>query len=337
MDVPFASSSCPDRAVANSFRGEACRRFAAIDIGTVTCRLLIADVDASGLHELRREYAITDLGEGVAASGILLPEAMARVDVQMARFVEIIETFITLEHPSIEVIAQATSASRDARNADEFVALLAARNIELGVIAGKREAALCFKGVSSDFEEEGLIVVDIGGGSTEIIAGIAGRDPLFIHSFDIGCRRVTERFLPSDPPTTQELHLARAWIVDEMRAVFQQIRALDFSPTRLVAVAGTATSVVAIDLSLAPYESARVHKAFISRTTLDRITQRLASLPLAQRREVIGLDPKRAPVIVAGMLILQVVLDYAGQEGFTVSESDILQGIILDAAQTVAP
>ncbi|MEG1097930.1 MAG: Ppx/GppA family phosphatase [Raoultibacter sp.] len=309
------------------------RRFAAIDIGTVTCRLLIADVDAAGLHELHRGYAVTNLGEGVALTGVLLPAAMARVDAQVARFMEVVASFTTPEHPQIEVIAQATSASRDARNSGEFVALLAARGIELGVIAGAREATLCFGGVARDFAEESLVVVDIGGGSTEVIAGVAGCDPAFVRSLNVGCRRVTDRFLPSDPPTSEELQAAHTWIASEMQDTFARVRALGLSAPRLVAVAGTATSVVAIEKSLDPYDSARVHKAFVPREVLDRISNRLIALPLTQRQNVIGLDPNRASVMVAGLLILQAVLDGTGQDGFTVSESDILQGIILEAAQ----
>ena len=148
-------------------------RVAAIDIGTVTCRLLVADVDAEGLHELRRAHAITNLGEGVVTSGVLLPQAMQRVNEQMARFMGIIEECRDAAHPEIAIVAMATSAARDARNSDEFTALLAARSIELSVIPGEREAELSFKGASSSFPTEPLFVVDVGGGSTEVIAVVA--------------------------------------------------------------------------------------------------------------------------------------------------------------------
>lgn len=310
----------------------ASRRFAAIDIGTVTCRMLIADVDASGIHELRREYAITNLGEGVAKSGTLLPAAMERVDAQLERYQEVISEFTTADCPTIEVIALATSASRDASNACQFTALLAARGIVLTIISGDREAALSFRGAGCDFAGENLIVVDIGGGSTEVIAGVAGSDPLFKHSFNVGCRRVTERFLASDPPTQPELQRAREWIEQEMGSVFSDLEALRFTPTRLVAVAGTATSVVAIEQAMETYDSARVHRSVVSRATLNEVTHRLALLPNEQRKQVVGLDPGRASVIVVGMLILQAVLDFTEQDAFTVSESDILHGMIFARA-----
>ena len=307
-------------------------RYAAIDIGTVTCRMLVADVDASGLHELDRGYAITNLGEGVNASGVLKPQAMERVAQAVDGFQCVLARFRTAEHPSIETVAMATSAARDARNAEEFAALLAAHGVTLAVIPGQREAALSFRGASSDFAGENLLVVDVGGGSTEVVAGRAGADPFKSHSFDIGCRRVTERFFSADPPTDRELAQARAWIRAGMEPFFAAVHAEGFVPDRLVAVAGTATSVVSIHERMEVYDAARVHKAVVSRAVLDEVCDRLRSCTLEQRKQVVGLDPGRAPVIVAGLVILQEVLDLAEARSFTVSETDILHGMILDAA-----
>ena len=307
-------------------------RYAAIDIGTVTCRMLVADVDASGLHELDREYVITNLGEGVNASGVLKPQAMERVAKAVDDFQRVLARFRTAEHPSIETVAMATSAARDARNAEEFAALLAAHGVTLAVIPGQREAALSFRGASSDFAGEGLLVVDVGGGSTEVVAGRAGADPFMSHSFDIGCRRLTERFFSADPPTDRELAQARAWVRADMEPFFAAVRTAGFVPGRLVAVAGTATSVVSIHERMEVYDAARVHKTVVSRAVLDEVCARLRSCTLEERKQVVGLDPGRAPVIVAGLVILQEVLDLAGVGSFTVSETDILHGMILDAA-----
>ena len=220
-------------------------RYAAIDIGTVTCRMLVADVDEAGrLHELDREYAITNLGEGVDATGVLKPEAMRRVADTVARFLDVLRGLATPEHPAITMKAMATSAARDARNADEFEALLASLGVTLSVIPGEREAALSFAGASCDFLGERLLVVDIGGGSTEVIAGRAGGRPDRSHSFNIGCRRVTEKFFVTDPPSAAELERARAWVEEDMRPYFDELRGAGFAPERLVAVAGTATTVV---------------------------------------------------------------------------------------------
>lgn len=309
-------------------------RYAAIDIGTVTCRMLVADIDEAGaLHELRREYAITNLGEGVDASGVLRPEAMQRVADVVARYQAILDACEPEDGGGITVTAVATSASRDARNADEFVALLAEAGITLTVVPGEREATLSFAGASCDFAGERILVVDVGGGSTELVAGRAGEAPVQAHSFDIGCRRVTEKFLEADPPSDEELGRARAWIAEEMRSYFDDLGAGGFAPERVVAVAGTATSVVAVHERMAEYDSSRVHRSVVERAVLDEVYAQLASVGLDERRRTAGLDPGRAPVIVAGLVILQVVLDLAGMPSFTVSESDILHGIVLEAAR----
>ena len=200
------------------------------------------------------------------------------------------------------------------------------------MIPGAREAALSFAGASCDFLGERLLVVDIGGGSTEVVAGRAGGDPVRARSFDIGCRRVTEKFLASDPPSDCELECARQWTREGMRPFFEELRASGFFLDRLVAVAGTATTVVAVRERMRVYDTARVHKALVTRTDLDAVSERLQSVALSERERIVGLDPGRAPVIVAGMVILQTVLDLAGVDSFTVSESDILHGIVLDAA-----
>jgi exopolyphosphatase/guanosine-5'-triphosphate,3'-diphosphate pyrophosphatase len=307
-------------------------RFAAIDIGTVTCRLLVADVLPKGLSELAREAHIVNLGLGVDETGVLHPDSIARVAERIAAFRAIIDSLQVPGEPEIPVIAIATSAARDAANADELAAALRKSRVELSVIPGEREAALSFKGASGAFLGEQLMVADVGGGSTEIIFGEGGGAPTFRHSFDIGCRRVTERFLRSDPPTAAELAQADEWIRGIMAPVFAQEREGGNIPQRIVAVAGTATSMVSIDREMVVYDSARVDGTEVSRATLEAIHERLCSLPLAQRRQVVGLQPDRAPVMPAGTLILRALLDLAGKEAFTVSESDILQGIILEAA-----
>lgn len=306
-----------------------CGRYAAIDIGTVTCRMLVVDVGESGLHELTREYAITNLGEGVDATGELKPEAMERVVRAIDGFLAVRDSLSTPDYPVVRTVAVATSAARDARNAAEFAARLRERGIELSVIPGSREAALSFSGASIDFSGERLMVVDVGGGSTEVVMGTGGAEPLCAHSFNVGCRRVTEKFLASDPPAPEELARARAWIREQMASWFadQAKEAADLE--RVVAVAGTATTVVSIRDRMETYDSSRVHKARVSRQELLEVYERLAALPLSARKQVVGLDPRRAPVMVAGLLILLEVLDFAGIDAFTVSETDILHGITL--------
>ena len=289
-----------------------CGRYAAIDIGTVTCRMLVVDADESGLRELTREYAITNLGEGVDATGELKPEAIDRVVRAIDGFLAVRDSLSTPDHPVVRTVAVATSAARDARNAADFAARLRERGIELSVIPGSREAALSFSGASIDFPGERLMVVDVGGGSTEVVMGTGGAEPLCAHSFNVGCRRVTEKFLASDPPALEELARARAWIREQMASWFADQAKEAALLERVVAVAGTATTVVSIRERMETYDSSRVHKALVSRQDLLEVYERLAVLPLSGRMQVVGLDPKRAPVMVAGLLILLEVLDFAG-------------------------
>lgn len=309
-------------------------RVAAIDIGTVTSRLLVADVDASGTRQVARQSAITNLGEGVDASGELLPEAIDRTVAQVAEYRKVIDACAV-----DRVVALATSASRDARNSGVFVSRLREVGVELSVIPGEREAALSFLGASNDFRNEDLLFADIGGGSTEMVFGRANGSAGDLvpdvavrasHSFNIGCRRMTERFLAGDPPTKGELTAASAWAHETLAPFFETRNSCD----RLVAVAGTPTSVVAVRDALVPYDSSKVHGARVTRAEFDEVAKRMWELPLAERMKVAGIQPKRAGIFPAGLVILGAVMDLANLDGFTVSESDILIGIVLDAARS---
>lgn len=308
-------------------------RYGALDIGTVTCRLLVADVEDGRIIDVDKEYAITDLGVGVDATGRLSEAAIERVLACVDRYLEVLARYDTPEHPVRRLIAMATSASRDAANGPEFAARLAERGVTLAVIPGSREAQLTFLGASSDFPGENLLVVDIGGGSTEVVAGRFGEDPVASHSFNIGCRRVTERFFRDDPPTPDQMDAARQWIRETMAPYFEGLATAGFAIDRVVAVAGTATSVVSIREAMEVYDSSRVHKAVVAAGELAAIEERLAAEPLEERRTTVGLDPKRAGVIVAGFVILEEVLALAGADAYTASESDILHGMIFEAAR----
>jgi len=312
-------------------------RYAAIDIGTVTCRMLVADVDSSGgLCELDREYAIVNLGEGVDRTHRLKPEAIERAAGAVERYLQVLRELGDGQTGPARVMAVATSASRDADNADDFRARLARLGVTPQVIPGEREAALSVAGAACGFEGTPVVVVDVGGGSTEIVAGMAGSDHQVVaHSFDIGCRRVTERVLLSDPPTTEELDAARAWMRGQFEPYFQNLRELGaLQGARMIAVAGTATSIVSMRENMVEYDTQRVHHAEVSLRDVDDALARLSAMTVSQREHVVGLDPGRAPVIVAGAAILSEVMRAGGFDSFTASESDILQGIILDMART---
>ncbi|MCL2757035.1 MAG: Ppx/GppA family phosphatase, partial [Coriobacteriia bacterium] len=244
--------------------------------------------------------------------------------------------------------AVATSAMRDASNSAEIIALLAEQGITVEVIAGAREAELSFKGTLSGFPRESnehaepaiepsvssIMTIDVGGGSTEVIFGRYDDDAvshpnLLIEkaiSFNIGSRRVTDRFLHSDPPTVDELAAARAWIEAEIKPFFYDCPK---TPRVIYAVAGVATTAVSILEEMREYDRDRVHGTTISTEVFDRMLARLAAMPLAARREVVGLHPQRASVIVGGCITLSCMLHAVQADDFIVSETDILNGILL--------
>ena len=305
------------------------QRYAAFDIGTVTCRALVADASATEFETLYKGYGITNLGEGVDATGRLKPEAIDRVLAQIDEYLTVVEGLKDAEHSEIQVVAMATSAARDAENSQDLVGQLEARGVSLKVIPGSREAALTFLGASQAYQGESILVVDIGGGSTELVAGVGGREPQHSFSFNIGCRRVTEKFLSLDPPDAAQMAQAKEWMSAQFSTFFDELRQQGISVDKIVAVAGTATTVVSVREKMEVYDSSRVQGARVSAEDLQQVKSMFESVGLEERKAIVGLDPGRAPVIVAGMLILQTVLELAGKDCYYASESDILQGIIL--------
>ncbi len=305
------------------------RRLAAIDIGTVTTRLLVADVDPHSIREVGRSTDITQLGQGLAASGALAPDAIERV-------ASVIEGYArTMRELGVDAYtALATSASRDASNGDEFVARLRSAGIELTIIDGGTEAELSFLGATAQRDGKGLLVVDCGGGSTELVLGDVissddGRESTIVsaRSIDVGSRRMTDLFFSDDPPTRAQLDEARRWATSEMRGYFDR---LDQRPREMIALAGTATSLAAIHLGLELYDPEQVHGYTLTGSDVADLLEMLASMPLERRRRVVGLHPERAGVIVAGTLILETVLALAGLDAMVISEHDLLYGILLD-------
>ncbi len=304
-------------------------RIAAIDIGTVTTRLLVADVTDEAIREVERSTDITHLGEGLTATGRLGDAEMRRVAEVVARYASRIDA-LGVE----QTTAYATSASRDAENADEFFALLARSGVRPEIVTGSTEARLAFAGATYELDGQGVLVADLGGGSTELVLGDVTvedgeriRDIEASRSIDVGSKRVTELFLASDPPTALELEEARAFVAKELRPYFDGLRT---RPRQAVSLAGTATTLSAIKQEMAEYDPGLVHGSRLTGSDLSDMLEMLAALPLERRRHVVGLDPGRAPVIVAGTLILETVVGLAGLDSTLVSEHDILYGILLE-------
>jgi exopolyphosphatase / guanosine-5'-triphosphate,3'-diphosphate pyrophosphatase len=301
-------------------------RVAVADIGTNSTRLLITDVvDGRIRDELERHSTVTRLGAGVDAGGRLSEEAIQRTLAALDSYAELID-----RHGADARIAVLTSAVRDAANGQEFADLVRDRyGLEPHVLSGDQEAKLTFLGARSDRdpdERRPQLVIDIGGGSTELVVG-SGREVAFHVSTQAGVVRQTERHIHHDPPTEEELSELAA----DVRAILddavpgEQRSAVE----RAIGVAGTATSLGAIAQRLEPYDPKKVHGYVLSRIESERILGRLASVPLEERRKTRGLHPDRAPTIVAGVVILLEVMRLFDLDRIEVSEHDILRGAAL--------
>jgi exopolyphosphatase/guanosine-5'-triphosphate,3'-diphosphate pyrophosphatase len=304
-------------------------RVAAVDLGTNSTRLLVADVGDGSLEEVARVTKITRLGEGVDERKRLLPVPIARVRNVLTDFRREAEQL-----GAERALAVATSAVRDAENGEAFLGEIEwSYGFKTRLLTGDEEAQLTFRGVSLGRDVAAdTLVIDIGGGSTEFVVG--GPAGLGFHdSLDLGCVRLTERFLHSDPPTAEELDAC----AEAVRALLAERVPSDVHPETAIGVAGTITSIAALDLELAEYDAERVHGHRLSREEVHSQLDRLASVPLAERREIPALDPDRAPVIVAGAVILREALDHFGLDGLEVSEHDILDGAALEAAELSEP
>ena len=301
-------------------------RVAAVDLGTNTTRLLVADIVDGTLDEVHRETRFTRLGEGVDARRRLLPVAIARVRNTLSDYRRTLESL-----GSERTLLVATSAVRDAENGEALLGEIEwSYGFATRLLSGEDEAAMTVRGVGSGREPPpGTLILDIGGGSTELIVDERHS------SLELGSVRHTERFLHFDPPEPRELaqcagsvrSLLAEHVPDDVRA----------RVTEAIGVAGTLTTLAALDLGLAAYDRERVHGHRLGRDAARAQLERLASLPLSERRELPAMEPERAPVIVAGAVILTETLDYFGLDAIEVSERDILDGAAFAAAELPLP
>jgi len=302
------------------------QRVAVIDIGSNSTRLLVADVLGGRVRPVERRSTVTRLGRGVDLSGRLAVEAIeaacAAVDPYLA----------TLQEMGAEKVdAIATSAVRDATNGGAFVAELRERfALSARVLDGEEEARLTYLGASSETSPEvPTLVIDIGGGSTELVVG-KGRDVGWHVSLQAGVVRHTERHLRHDPPTTVGLEALAADLRGLIGAAAEGAPRAEAG----IAVAGTPTSLAAIELELEPYDPLRIHGHVLELRSIQRMLSRLAAAPLRQRAEIPGLHTDRAPTIVAGVVILVEAMRAFGLERITVSEHDILYGTAIALSES---
>lgn len=302
---------------------EGTERVAVVDVGTNSTRLLVADVTGGRVSPLERRSTVTRLGRGVDLSGHLASEAIEDVCEAIGVYVGLIEE---LGAGVVDVIA--TSAVRDADNGSAFVAELRERfALSPRVLDGSEEARLTYLGATSEaLPSEPTLVVDIGGGSTELVVG-RGSEISFHDSLQAGVVRHSERHISGDPPAASELEE----LATDIRGLIEAAVGEGIEARQGIAVAGTPTSLAAIELELEPYDPTRVHGHTLTLPSIQRMLSRLASVPLAERVEIPGLHPDRAPTIVAGVVILVETMRAFGLEEITVSEHDILYGAAIAA------
>ena len=311
---------------------------AAIDIGTNSVRLLVAEAHerdpAAPLATLDRRMRITRLGQGVHATGRLAPDAIER------RLVVLREYRTALESFGVErVRATATSAARDAENrADFFGPATDALGVTPELLSGEDEGRLSFAGATHGLDApKPYLVVDIGGGSTEFVFGADA--PEAVRSLDIGCVRITEQWLASDPPAPEELSNAISAVRDELADLARELPQLREAAT-VIGLAGTVSTVAAIEQGLAEYDRDRIHHFRLTRDAAEDVFRTLAIESIEERRHNPGLEPERVDVIVGGAVVLVSILRTFGFAEVLVSESDILDGLarsIIEARAVEAP
>jgi exopolyphosphatase/guanosine-5'-triphosphate,3'-diphosphate pyrophosphatase len=306
-------------------------RLAGVDIGTLTCRLLIADIASSGRPtELRSDRRILRLGEGVDQTGQLSVAAMDRVIQCLQEWRELIDA----SHVDATV-AVATSAVRDAANRDEFLDRVKHEaGFEVELISGAEEARRTMLGIRSGLPHgvTDVLALDIGGGSTEFILDQSGQKPV-VRSIDIGVVRLCERLLQHDPPIDEEVRQARAWVARETKVAVADMG--HYQTATFVGTAGTVTSLAAMAQKLSAYEPARIHNYQLHLTSIQELEQTLLSRKKADRTGLPGLEKGREEVIAAGAIIIRTIMETLGVSVVLVSDLGLREGVVIDQVMRI--
>jgi exopolyphosphatase / guanosine-5'-triphosphate,3'-diphosphate pyrophosphatase len=302
-------------------------RVAVVDIGSNSTRLLVADIAGDEIVDLQRRSTVTRLGQGVDATGALADEAIARVTAALDEYRTVID-----ELAAERVIGVMTSATRDASNGPQFLARVREEyGIDARVLTGDEEAQFTFTGAISGrpVPTRPVAVIDVGGGSTEVVIGTSADDVVFHVSMQLGVVRQTERFIDTDPPSYEELES----LADDVRSILHRELPADLREQvgHAIAVAGTATSAASIALELDPYDPDRVEGHELLAASLEEQLAFLAQMTEAERRQVTGLHPDRAPTIIAGVIILRECIRVLDLDEVEVSDHDVLRGAALCA------
>lgn len=302
-------------------------RVAVIDTGTNSTRLLVAEVTGEAVREIVRQTTITRLGEGVDLNGRLAAAAKKRVLECLVRYAA------TIGEVGVErALIIATSSVRDASNGPEFIQSMAhASSYDYRILTGEEEASLSFSGAAmDDFDEaRNVMLFDVGGGSTEVVIGRSRRVE-FAASMDLGCVRLKERFFHADPASPGEINRAAAYVDKKFEKSLTKSQLAGLEET--IAVAGTVTTLAAVDLGLETYDRDMVHGHVLTKARVNIMLDMFSGMTISQRLLMPVMEEGRADVIVAGALIVSRLLDYTGVHEFTVSEHDILDGAALAMA-----
>lgn len=320
-------------------------RLASLDLGTNSTRLLVADCDGLVTETVDRRMVITRLGEGVDETHRLSPVAVERTEAAISGFAEAVKPLAP-----VAVAAAATSALRDCVNGEKFLDLAEGMiGSRPRILSGEEEARMSFLGAVSDLaglvpgEQGSVLVFDIGGGSTELIIGdypgaVSGEElDLALRSVEVGCVRMTERFLrTSDPPSPLAVGRMESFVVARLKPVIEMLLR-DREPALAVGLAGTVTTVSGVNLGLKEYDTDRIHHSRLTREEVERVFVSLAGVSIDERKRLMGLEPGRADIIVGGMAVLRVLMDIAGLDEILVSEKDILDGLVIDLYHRTKP
>lgn len=311
---------------------DGCVRIAAIDLGTVSSRLSLARMRDGAIVDSRKHSIITDMGKDVDATNRFRADAIDRVEDACRTFVDEARAF-----GASATCVTLTSAARDAQNAEELLGRLRGLGLIPQVISGEVEARLTFYGVAHDFPGERIAVADPGGGSTEIAVGTYDAQASELHlehvqSLNIGCRRLTDRFFTADPPAPAEIEAAAAWSNEQFSAYWN---ASPDRPKRFISVGGTVTTLVSLTYELEPYDSSFVHLHALKADEVDRQLKRMSTLTVDEIRGLKGIQPKRAPMMLAGSIIIRELIRSGGYSELTVSESSLLAGVAATIDETL--
>ena len=313
---PVEKAWCGDNRCA---RWGAAQRRAAIDVGTISVRLLVADVAAGRLEPLVRVAEVTRLGEDLRPGGRLTEAARRRTAETVARYVK-----EARRHGADQIVLAGTSAAREAADGEGFILSLGHENgVTAVVLSGVAEAELAYAGASLDIEGD-AIVIDVGGGSTEVIRGL-GNGAVDAVSLELGASRATECRISTDPPTFAEV----ASICEEAGRAFLGVRHRFGAGPRLVGVAGTITTLACLDADLEKYDADALHLRSLSVASVRKLAARLSAMTTEERAALRCVQAGRAPVIVAGAIIVQAAMETLGYDELTVSERDLLDGLVL--------